>query len=270
MQAGGVHTRVPGDGVASASLCADAYLLELAGPGRITALSWQAGDPISQAPGWARDLPRAWPDAERIYALAPALTVFAAGAGGRAARLLDRAGLDRFELAWADDFDGVRRNLRALGNVLGEPARAEAAVDELDERLAALEARARRRGVRLQVLYLSASGGTAGANTYIDAAIAAAGGVNVMAQAGVSGWPRARPETVLGVEADLLVTSFFADGYASTFNRGRHHAAYRHVLDTMPRIDVPAGDWPCAGPRLIDAAEQIADALDALAGGEEP
>jgi len=261
---------VPGDGVASASLCADAYLLELAGPGRIAALSWQAGDPISQAPGWARDLPRAWSDAERIYALAPAMTVFGAGEGGRTARLLDRAGLHRFELAWADDFDGVRVNLRALGEVLGEPERAAAAIRNLDARLAALDARARQRGVRPHVLYLSASGGTAGAHTYVDAAIAAAGGTNAMAQAGVSGWPRARPEAVLGVEADLLVTSFFTDGYASTFNRGRHHAAYRHVLDATPRVEIPAGDWPCAGPRLIEAAERIADALDALPQEEAP
>ena len=38
---------MPADaGIVSTSLCADAYVLELAGPGRIAALSWQAGDAV--------------------------------------------------------------------------------------------------------------------------------------------------------------------------------------------------------------------------------
>lgn len=252
-------------GAASASLCADSYLVATAAPGQISALSWQAADPVSAAPDWARDLPQAWPDAERLYALAPELTVFGAGEGGRTSRLLERAGFEAFELAWASDFDGVRANLRALAGALGEPERGEAAIAELDARLAALAERTERRGVRPRVLYLSASGGTAGAGTYVDAAIVAAGGVNVMADAGVTGWPRSSPETLLGVDADVLVTSFFRDGYDSTLNRAVRHAAYRHVLDRARRVEIPAGDWPCAGPRLIEAAERIADALDAWA-----
>jgi iron complex transport system substrate-binding protein len=252
-------------GAVSVSLCADGYLLALAGPGRISALSWQAGDPVSAAPDWAGGLPQAWPDAERLYALAPGLTVFAAGEGGRTARLLERAGLEAFELAWVSDFEGIRSNLRALGAALGEPERAASAIADLDARLAVLAQRAARRGARPRVLYLSASGGTAGAGTFIDAAIAAAGGVNVMAGAGVRGWPRSSPETLLQVDSDILVTSFFRDGYSGRFNRGVHNAAYRHVLDHPRRIEVPAGDWPCAGPRLIEAAERIADALDAWA-----
>jgi len=251
------------DGIASTSLCADSYVLALAGPERISALSWQAGHAVSAAPGWARDLPRAWSDAERLYTLSPGLTVFGTGEGGRTQRLLARTGLESFELAWANDFDGVRDNLRALGERIGGEARAAAAIAELDARLERLETRTAARGRRPRVLYLSASGATAGAGTYVDEAIRAAGGVNVMADAGVNGWPRSDPETVLGVEADIVLTSFFAEGYASTYNHARHHAAYRLVLEERPNGTVPAGDWMCAGPRLIDAAERIADIIDA-------
>lgn len=260
-------TAVPREGgIASTALCADAYVLAVAGPGRISALSWQAAQPVSAAPDWARDLPAAWSDAERLYTLAPDLTVFDPGGGGRTARLMERAELDTFELAWSDDFDGVRANLLALGDRLGEAGRAEAAIADLDARLDALAARTERRGMRPRVLYLSASGGSAGAGTYIDAAIAAAGGINVMARDGISGWTRSDPETFLTVETDIVLTSFFTDGFRSTFNHGVHHAAYRHLLEDAARVDIPAGDWPCAGPRLIDAAERIADALDAWAG----
>ena len=103
------------DGVVSTSLCADAYVLELAGPGRIAALSWQVDHPVSAAPDWARSLPKAWNDAERLYALAPGLTVFGAGEGARTRRMLERTGFETFELSWASGFDGVRANLLALG-----------------------------------------------------------------------------------------------------------------------------------------------------------
>lgn len=250
------------DGVASTSLCADAYVLELAGPGRIAALSWQADHPVSAAPDWARGLPKAWNDAERLYALAPGLTVFGAGEGARTRRMLERTGFETFELDWASDFDGVRANLVALGRHLRREVEAEAAIASLDHRLAALSERSAERAERPRVLYLSASGGTAGGGTYIDAAIEAAGGINVIAEKGVTGWPPGDPETVLAVEADIVLTSFFTDGYEGMLSRASRHSAYRRVMGRGMTEVIPASDWPCAGPRLIDAAERIADIID--------
>ncbi len=260
------ETVPPQGGAVSASLCADAYLLALQPRAGIAALSWQVDQPVSAAPGWARHLPRAWPDAERLLALDPDLTVFGAGEGGRAAAMLERSGYRTLELAWSEDFDGVRANLLALGEALGRVDAAQAAIADLDRRLAALQQRSAARGGVPRVVYLSASGGSAGAGTYVDAAITAAGGVNNATQGGVIGWGRSDPELALSLEADIIVTSYFSDGFASTFNRAMRHAAYRRLLDHGERVDIASADWPCAGPRLIDAAEAIADALDAWAG----
>lgn len=249
----------------SASLCGDAYVLALEPGPDIAALSWQVDQPISAAPVWARQLPRAWPDAERLFALDAGLVVFGAGEGGRAAAMLEGSGYQTFELAWAEDFDGVRANLLTLGEALGREAEAAAAVQAFDDRLAALERRSARRGVVPSVAYLSASGGSAGAGTYVDAAITAAGGRNSVAQSGVMGWGRSDPELALTLEADIILTSYFTDGFAGTLSRATRHAAYRRLLDGAGRVDIASADWPCAGPRLIDAAETIADALDAWA-----
>ncbi len=254
---------VPHSGIASTSLCADTYVLALAPEDAIAALSWQVDQPVSAAPPWSRALPKAWPDAARLLELSPALTVFGTGEGGRTARLLERAGHSVLELAWADDFEAVRDNLHALGLATGRARDAAAVVAGIDQRLERLNERAAARLRAPRILYLSASGGSAGAGTYVDAAIAAAGGVNVMAERGAIGWTRSDPELALGLEADIVLTSFFADGYASTFNRARRHAAYRRLLEHPARAEIPAGVWPCAGPRLIDAAELIADAIDA-------
>jgi len=256
---------VPHSGIAPTSLCAAAYVLALAPEGGITALSWLVDRPVSAAAPWSRSLPRAWPDAARLLELSPQLTVFGTGEGGRTARLLERAGHDSVELSWADDFEGVRNNLIALGAASSRESEADLAIAEIDQRLARLAERAAERPRQPRLLYLSVSGGSAGAGTYVDAAINAAGGINVMAGRGAAGWTRSDPELALGLQADIVLTSFFADGYASTFNRARRHTAYRRLLDHPDRAEIPAGVWPCASPRLIDAAELIADAIDAWA-----
>lgn len=261
------ETAPPHGGVVSASLCGDAYLFALEPASNISAVSWQVDQPVSVAPAWARHLPRAWPDAERLFALDPGLVVFGAGEGGRASAMLERSGYQTFELAWTEDFDGVRANLLALGQALGRDAAAIDAVRELDERLAELHRRTDRRGSVPSVAYLSASGGSAGAGTYVDAAISAAGGRNSVAQGGVIGWGRSDPELALTLQADIILTSYFSDGFAGTLSRATRHAAYRRLLDSAGRVDIASADWPCAGPRLIDAAEAIADALDEWAQG---
>lgn len=255
----------PQGGVVSASLCADAYVLALEPPAAISALSWQVDQPVSAAPDWARQLPRAWPEAERLFALDPELVVFGAGEGGRSAAMLERSGYRSFELAWAEDFNGVRANLAALGQALGREQAAHEAIARLDRRLEALARRSAVRGVSPRLAYLSASGGSAGAGTYVDAAIQAAGGRNSAAEAGVNGWGRSDPELALTLEADILLTSYFTDGFAGRLSRATRHTAYRHLLDHADRVDIASGDWPCAGPRLIDAAEAMADAIDAWA-----
>jgi iron complex transport system substrate-binding protein len=258
-------TTSPSGGVVSASLCSDAYVLALVEHADIAALSWQVDQPVSAAPAWARRLPQAWPDAERLLTLEPAHLVFGAGEGGRAAALLSRAGRESFELAWGEDFDAVRRNMTALGAYLGRDAEAASWIAGLDARLHALEERAALRSTDPGIVYLSSSGGSSGAGTYVDAAIRAAGGRNVVAEAGAFGWTRGDPEFALTLDVDILLTSYFVDGYASTFNRGSRHAGYGRMLERAERHDISSGDWPCAGPRLIDAAEAIADILDQYA-----
>ena len=249
-------------GVVSASLCGDSYVLALEPGSNISALSWQVDQPVSAAPDWARQLPRAWPDAVRLFALDPGIVVFGAGEGGRAGAMLERSGYRTFDLAWAEDFEGVRANLSALGRALGREAAAIEAVQTLNGRLADLQRRTDRRGAAPSVAYLSASGATAGGGTFVDAAITAAGGLNSAAQSGVNGWGRSDPELALTLEADIILTSYFTDGFTGTLSRATRHAAYRRLLDGAWRVDIASADWPCAGPRLIDAAEAIAEALD--------
>lgn len=253
--------------IVSADLCADAYVFALADREAVAAVSWQAGQTVSGAPEWALDLPRASDDAERLIALQPDLVVFGPSGAGDAARFLDRAGIARVNLQWGEDWDTVTANLRIIGTALDEAERAEALMAELEARRAQLAMRAVGHGRRPSVFYLSVTGGAAGADTLVDAAIRMAGGRNVAADAGASGWLAADAAWAFRVDPDLVITSYFVDGYATRNNTGARHSAFRRLLQDTPRIDIPASAWSCAGPALMDAAEQIADAIDSLRQG---
>lgn len=254
------------DRIASADLCADAYVFALADPDSIHAVSWQAGQTVSSAPDWALDRPRASADAERLIALGPDLVVFGPGGAGDAAGLLERASLSYTVLQWGETLEVVTSNLRQLGEILNRQREAQTLIENLHDRRDALTARAEARGVRPSVFYLSVTGGAAGAGTLVDEAIKLAGGENAAAEAGATGWLPADAEWAFRVEPDLIVTSYFIDGYATRSNIGARHAAFQRLLRDRSRVDVPAPAWSCAGPALMDAAEQIADELDLLAG----
>ncbi len=235
--------------IVSTSLCGDSYVLSMGGEQNILALSWQSGDNMSPAPQTMRKNPKAWDDIERLLALSPTLVVFGAGEGGQAKPLLDKAGIAHISIDWGEDFPSITKNFAALAKALGKQAPTF--------KTPALSKRASRPAL----LYLSASGGTAGPGTYVDAAITAAGGVNIIT---TPGWHTPDPETLATLKPDLIVLSFFKDGYASINEAGLRHKTLQAKINATPHVHVPGKLWPCAGPGLYEATAIIAGAIAEL------
>ena len=232
--------------IASTSLCGDSYVLSMIPHEDIAALSWQSDDALSGVPASLRERPKAWDDAERLLALKPSLVIFGPGEGAYAGPLLDKAGIEYVSLNWGEDFKTVFTNR----DIIGEAADIQTSQIGVSARLARTRAPL--------VLYLSSSGGTAGPGTFVDAAITRAGGGNIITK---SGWHTPDPETLIGLSPDLIVTSFFNDGYASTNESGLRSTALQNMITTTPHVNVPGKLWPCAGPGLYDAADIIYEAL---------
>ncbi len=251
--------KIISDTIASTSLCGDSYLLALLGEqaeDRLSALSWQSRHDISAAPEHLRDLPLAWDDTERLLTLGAGHIVYGSGEGYAAESFLEKAGIGYTRLNWSEDFKGVSENITALGEVLGLESAARRLNDQIQMRLTKLGDTSPKR-----VLYLSRSGGSAGPGTYVDAAITKAGGINVIT---APGWVNPDTETILSLSPDVIVTSFFEDGYASVNAAPIHHKILRDFMDRHERLDIPGSVWPCAGPGLIDAAEMIHKKLESL------
>ncbi|MDQ7017676.1 MAG: ABC transporter substrate-binding protein [Robiginitomaculum sp.] len=249
--------------VVSTSLCGDSYVLALVPPQRITALSWQADTKLSAAPAFLRHKDKGMASAERLARLHPDLVVLGPGDPRRAAKVVQKAGAKVLSLNWTEDFEGVFDNLRALGGISGQTQTASTKIKTIKARLAALKNRVPKGPVR--VLYLTPSGNSAGAGVFVDAAILAAGGINHGATLGIKGWGRVPLEKLTLNPPDLIITSFFNEAYPSIANLRSRHPLMQRVMQNTPTVRIAAKNWICAGPRLINAAEEIAKAMDALA-----
>ncbi len=251
----------------SVSLCADAYVLALAKPEEIQALSWQVDHPLSAAPAWARTRPKAWDSPERLthdHLAESQNTLFVLGPeiSHKTEQRLKNLGFQSVRLEAGKNFEDVKREIRKLAKAFDKPERASLFIGGLEARLDKLKKRRQKRGATPGLLYLSATGGSAGSGVYVDAVFKAAGGMNVLAEKGFKGWVPARPSILVDVEPDLIVTSFFNEGYISQSSIAQHHSIYQKVLEATPGITIPGRLWTCAGPHLIEAAEQLADALE--------
>lgn len=236
--------------IVSTSLCGDSYLKALADPENIAALSWQSRTLLSDASEPLKALPQARDDAETLLALEPDLIVFGPGEGRKSAPFLKAAGIESFSLQWGEDFGAIADNLRALQQALGKSAKKAISSDV---------SHAMPKDDAPTVLYLSRSGGTAGPGTLVNAAIEAAGGINIITE---TGWRPAQPEHLITLQPDLIVTSYFNDGLESAQSKAIRNRAMQNLIKRSQSVEVPGKYWPCAGPGLYKATEIIKTALD--------
>jgi iron complex transport system substrate-binding protein len=227
-------------GYASTSLCGDSYLLALK-PQNVSALSWQSDSDLSRATAAQKALPQISDRAEDIVQRPNSIIVFGPGEGAKTAKYAKQS----VSLAWGETFETVWENMERLA--LGSSAGWKTRLETLDKPAS-----------KPKILYLSRAGGTAGINTFVDAVITAAGGENVII---TQGWFTPDPETLLAQKPDIILTSFYDSDYASVNDSGYRHKAVRDFVSAYPRIDIPGALWPCAGPGLVEAAEQLNAAL---------
>ena len=239
--------------IASTSLCGDTYLQALA-PTHISALSWQSRSPLSRANPTQRKLPQLWDDPEVLVSSEADIIIFWAGEG----RVSDSLDAKTIKLNWGEDFSTLTRNAKAIEQALNINSGMR---EKWEIRIKALSHQAKARTVKPKILYLSRSGGSAGKGTLVDAAITAAGGVNA---AKAQGWFTPDPEQIIAYEPDLIITSYFKNGYESVQSTSVRNKVIQRFIARHPNIEIDGNLWPCAGPGLIEAAELISDAIDKL------
>jgi len=253
--------RGPPQRIMSTNICTDLLLLEIAPRSRIVSVTFMAPDGArSLFPGRTDGLALNHGAAEDVVNLKPDLILDSGLSSPLVRTLARRVGAKVIDVKDANNFQDIRDTVRQVGAAVGEPARAEALVRQMDATLAELAAHPPRRVYRV----VAWSGGAAvpGKGSLTDAIITAAGAVNIAAQPGqmessfgVEELLAAKPDALLFGGATLGQPSLVSD-------EGQHRAvrqfyagrriAYRDIAHT------------CGLPQSAESARDLRRALDAL------
>ena len=250
--------------VVSLDHCADQYVLGLADPERILAVSTHADDRHSFLRDQAQGLSQIRDDAEDVLALEPDLIIRGYDAGGRASAYYERLGLETLELGFSTDFDDVEAMIRRTASALGQADRGEARIARMRTQLEQAA-----NGPRLRALYMTPSGLTTGSGTLMHAFMTAAGFDNVIADQGKTGWVSLPLEALHRQAPDVILAAFF-DGETAPIDSwsASRHSVFRRLMETTPVIDLDAAALSCGAWFMADEALRARQAANALFAGQ--
>lgn len=247
--------------IMSMNMCTDLLLLQMVPKARVASVTYLAHDAVEVVfPGRDAGVPINYGTSEDILRYRPDLILAGDFSTPVTRRLAKRVGAPIVEVESVNDFEGIRRIVRQVGAAVGEPARAEALIRDLDAKLAGLAARPPRQ--RLRVVAWSGGSSVPGKGTLSNAIIEAAGGVNIAAQPGVN-YTTFDVEQLLAADPDALLFGGVRSGKPSLrSDEGKHRVVRRYYGDR--RISYNELGYTCGLPQSADAAVDLRRALDAL------
>ncbi len=241
--------------VVSLDYCADQYVLAVADPAQVLALSLEATHVHSFYRGRAKGLPVTRADAESVLALGPDLVIRNWGGDPRMISLLGRAGIKVMTAAYGSGPDVMFANLRRFAGAMGRTEEAEALIVRTRANLEAVTGAPR---LGLTAAYVAPGGITAGAGTFVDEIIDAVGFETSASKFGLEGWRPLPLEVLVADPPDVIIASFFdlKQARASNWSVARH-ARVREMLETTPTIYVPGRYFSCNGLFFADTVALI-------------
>ncbi len=241
--------------IVSLDFCSDQYVLKLADPRDIVALSPDATRDFSYLRQQAVGIATVRPIAEDVLALRPDLIVRTYGGAANARAFFERAGIKVHQIQWGEDFAAIRTNTRAAARAFGQVAKGEGIIAEFDRRLASMEPA---HGVN--VLYVTPGGVTSGSGSMVDLMITTAGLTNFQTR---TGWSDLPLERLVTQRPDMLATAFFT-GKPSDQSGGQdywsmaRHPIVRNMLRDVPTASLDGSTTACAAWFIMDSIEALA------------
>jgi len=247
--------------IVSLNLCLDQLVLLLADAERIASVTWLAADPLSSVVAErARRVSRNRGFAEEILPLRPDLVLAGEYTTPFTVQMLRRTGFNVDVLPMPANIDGLREQVRVVGDLVRERERADAMVADMDVRLAAAAAPPGARAPRTAVF--QPGGFTAGPGSYEHELLRAAGLANVASERGIRLYGYLSLEDLLVTRPDLIVSPGYAPGRPSIGEQVIAHPALRKAGFAQRVVEVPSNLWNCPGPMNAEAVAILAQARD--------
>jgi len=241
--------------IVSLNVCADQYLLALADPGQIAALSGNARDPqLSAAAEQARGFRQLRRPAEQVLEIQPDLILgFPLGPDSVVGAPPGR--WRTLGLASAESYAAILSQIRQVAAAVGHPARGEALIRAMEHDLAALP-RARRGGV---AAYYQRRGYLTGTGTLVDDLMRRVGLVNLAGRIGKPALAQLSLEEMVAAQPDWLIVEIESERIVDQGTEMLHHP----ILRAIPRLRLPQAWTVCGGPAYVRAARALVTQLNA-------
>lgn len=247
--------------IVSLNMCTDELVLRLADPERIASVTWLSQDPRNaNMAEVARRIPANHGVVEQVLAMKPDLVIAGAYTTRATVGLLKRVGARPREFGVPRNLAEMRAQIREMAALLGEEARGEALVADIDTRLTALAKR--RRPKPLRAIVLRPNGFTVGRGSLVDEILTRAGLVNIAAELGIESYGQIPLETVALAGAEILVLNDTPDSPPSLAHEVLHHPVIARLSDRLRPVPLPSRLWTCAGPSVVDAIELLVAATE--------
>jgi iron complex transport system substrate-binding protein len=251
--------------IISLNMCTDQLLLALADPEQIAGLSPYARDRESSFMASAADrFPLLSGGAEEVLILAPDLVV--AGQFSRQATFeflrAKRTPLEEFDVVRS--IDDAKKHILRMGNLVGHPGRAAAAVARIDAAIERIRALALRTPNPPRILAVSRRGWVSGGETLTASLLATAGLANAAPELGFGAGGFATLESIVAIRPDLILVTDIEELPEDQGQAFLLHPALQRLYPLQRRIIIPERLTVCAGPMLADALDRLAVAIGSL------
>ncbi|MFB0873599.1 MULTISPECIES: ABC transporter substrate-binding protein [unclassified Sphingobium] len=240
--------------IVSLNVCADQYLLALADPGQIAALSINARDPeLSAAADKARAFRSLRRGPEEVLAIQPDLLIgYPVGGGALAAAPPGR--WRTLGVADATSYAAILGQIRQVARAVGHTDRGEALIAQMNRDLATLP-RTRHGGI---AAYYQRRGYLTGAGTLVDDLMRRVGLTNLAGKLGKPALAQLSLEEMVAARPDWLIVEQATDRVQDQGTEMLHHPALR----TIKRISLPQAWTVCGGPAYVQAARAMTARLN--------
>jgi len=241
--------------IMSLKICTDELLMDLAPPSRIASVTFLSRESAAL---------KLWPQAARIpinhnspeevLATRPDLVLTDSFTSPTMRALLARSGARVVEVPPAENFDQIRTVTRLVGRAVGEPAKAEALIAQMDQTLRALAEDKPAHAIR--VLGWGGGGFVPGRSSLFNAVLEAAGGVDIAVEDGYTD-----VEGLIASKPDVLA---YGDDYIDTPSLRVDQNAHPLLLKLYGnrRIVYPAAYLNCGVPQSAMAAAALRQQLE--------
>ena len=257
----------PPQRIVSVTLGADEILLRLVPTSRIAALSIIAPNskysPVHDKLNGVTCF--VGQDTEKITSLNPDLCFMAPYVPEKTRNALVSQGIPVFSFRRFRDLDDIRRSILTVGRAVAADKQARRLVREMDAKLCRVARRLPPKKAWPLVLFCWPDGSSGGLNTTYTAIMEAAGARNVVAEAGVTGYPRMDIERIMSLNPDRILLAVGPGEDAPAKNSLINHPA----LADLPAIKNKRF-IRVSGPLFSSVSQYAADAVVQIAAQLHP